>query len=255
MPTPDRSVDDLPLAAYSTGVDPATEPPDIEAALAAPAKAVPAAAGSGAAPAVLQLNTMDPAAALPLPEDERGPAVPNVLVTRARAFATKNPRLVAGAAFVVVIVVGLSMLLGGKGPIVAGASATPSAPPVVVVAADPGNATLILTGSVKGTFTMTGTAGQPVAGNMVGATWADTLQNVLTLNGKLDRGTRTTDASLVLTWGLTVDGKLVTFSSKAGECTIGMAQNTKSVTGSFACRKLKSDDGKLTVEASGTYRT
>jgi hypothetical protein len=52
-----------------------------------------------------------------------------------------------------------------------------------------------------------------------------------------------------------VNGKLVTFTSKAGECTIGMAENPKHVSGSFACRKLKSDDGKLTVEASGTYRT
>jgi hypothetical protein len=177
------------------------------------------------------------------------------MVTRARAFAAGNPRLVAGGAFVVVIVVGLSMLLGGKGPIAAGASASPSLPPIAVVAADPGSATLVLTGSVKATFTMTGTAAQPVAGNLVGAAWSDTLQNVLTLQGKVDRGTRTTDAGLVLAWGLMVQGKLVTFTSKAGECTIGMTSNLQVVSGSFACRKLKSEDGKLTVEASGTYRT
>ena len=52
-----------------------------------------------------------------------------------------------------------------------------------------------------------------------------------------------------------VDGELVTFTSNAGECTIGMAVNPKSVTGSFTCHKVKSDDGKLTVDASGTYRT
>ena len=86
-------------------------------------------------------------------------------------------------------------------------------------------------------------------------TWTDPLQNVLTLAGPVDRGTRTTDAGLVLTWALMVDGKLVTFTSTAGECTIGMAVNPKSVSGSFSCRKLKSADGKLTVEASGTYRT
>jgi hypothetical protein len=34
-----------------------------------------------------------------------------------------------------------------------------------------------------------------------------------------------------------------------------MAENPKNVSGSFACHKLKSDDGKLTIEASGTYRT
>jgi hypothetical protein len=256
MPTPGRSADDLPLAAYSTGVDPETEPAAMAGAPAAPAAVAQASAGAGVtAPGVLHLDGLDPAAALPVPEDEPKPPVPNVLVTRARAFAARNPRLVAGSAFVVAIVVGLSMLLGGKGPIAAGASASPSIPPIVVVAAEPGSATLVLTGSVKATFTMTGTAAQPVAGNLVGAAWGDPLQNVLTLQGKVDRGTRTTDAALVLTWGLMVEGKLVTFTSKAGECTIGMASNPKAVSGSFACRKLKSDDGKLTVEASGTYRT
>ncbi len=184
-----------------------------------------------------------------------GPVAGAALV-RARALASRNPRLAAGIGSAVVIVVGVTLLLGGgKGAAVAAATAVPSSPPSVTVVADPGSATLVLTGSVKQTFTMTGSAAQPVAGNLVGATWADSLQNVLSLSGPVDRGTRTTDTGLVLTWGLMVDGKLVTFSSKAGECTIGMASNPKNVSGSFACRKLKSDDGKLTVEASGTYRT
>jgi hypothetical protein len=255
MPTPDRSVDDLPLAAYSTGVDPETESGAVEPAFGTPSSAATTPAGGAAAPDVLHLDGLDPAAALPVPEDEPRPPVPNVLVARARTFAAGNPRVVAGAAFVAVILVGLSMILGGKGPTAAGASATPSIPPIAVVAADPGVATLVLKGSVQATLTMTGTAGQPVTDNVVGAAWGDSLQNVLTLQGKVDRGTRTTDAGLVLTWGLMVDGKLVTFTSKAGECTIGMASTQKAVSGSFACRKLKSADGKLTVEASGTYRT
>ena len=256
MPTPGRSADDLPLAAYSTGVDPETESTAMAAAPADPAVLAQASAGAGgSAPGVVHLDGLDPAAQLPVPEDEPKPPVPNVLATRAKAFAARNPRFVAGGAFVAVIVVGLSMLVGGKGPIAAGASASPSIPPIAVVAADPGSATLVVTGAVKATFTMTGTAGQPVAGNLVGAAWADPLQNVLTLQGKVDRGTRTTDAGLVLTWGLMVEGKLVTFTSRAGECTIGMASNPKAVSGSFACRRLKSDDGKLAVEASGTYRT
>lgn len=247
MPTPGRSVDDLPLAAYSTGVDPTTEPPE----MGAPVEA------SVHAPAVVHLNQLDQAAHLPVPEDERNPAAAaSRPAARARAFASQNPRLVAGAGFVAVIVVGVSLLMGGgNGPSAAAATIGPSGTGIVPVVADPGSATLVLTGSVKATFTMTGNVAQAVTGNLVGATWADSLQNVLTLNGPLDRGTRTTDAGLVLTWGLMVDGKLVTFTSKAGECTIGMASNPKNVTGSFACRKLKSDDGKLTVEASGTYRT
>ncbi len=246
MPTPGRSADDLPLAAYSTGVDPATEPPEMEAAVEAPELA----------PAARQVDAVDPATELPIPDDEPKPAVAAAALVRARTLASRNPRLAAGVGFAVVIVVGMSLLLGGgKGAAVAAATARPSGPAVVPVAADPGSATLVLTGSVKQTFTMIGSAAQPVAGNLVGATWADSLQNVLTLSGPVDRGTRTTDAGLILTWGLMVDGKLVTFTSKAGECTIGMASNPKNLTGSFACRKLKSDDGKLTVQASGTYRT
>ncbi|MEO8273017.1 MAG: hypothetical protein ABI620_03035 [Chloroflexota bacterium] len=242
-----RSFDDLPLAAYSTGVDPATEPPEMAASVVAPAHAT----------AVVQLNHLDAAAQLPIPEDEGNPAAAALTpAARARGFASANPRLIAGIGFVAVIVVGATMLLGGgTGPNAAAATVGPSAPGILPVAADPGAATLVLTGSVQATYSMTGNAGQPVTGNLVGATWADSLQNVLTLSGPLDRGTRTTDAGLVLTWGLMVEDKLVTFTSKHGECTIGMASNPKSVTGSFACRKLKSDDGKLTVGASGTYRT
>ena len=246
MPTPGRSADDLPLAAYSTGVDPATEPPEMEATAVA----------RELAPVVSHVDAVDPAADVPIPDDEPKPAVAGAVLVRARALASRNPRLAAGVGFAVVIVVGLSLLLGGgKGAAVAAATAGPSVAASVTIVADPGSATLVLTGSVKQTFTMTGSAAQPVAGNLVGATWADSLQTVLTLNGPVDRGTRTTDAGLVLTWGLMVDGKLVTFTSKAGECTIGMASNPKGVTGTFACRKLKSDDGKLTVQASGTYRT
>lgn len=257
MPTPGRSFDDLPLAAYSAGVDPETEPPAIDAALAASDAAMPphSAAAGAAAPGVIQLDALDPVAAMPVPEDEPTPPVPNVLLARGAALVRRNPRLLAGIASVGVIVVGFSMLLGSTSPAATGAAATASAPPIVTVAAVPGLATLVVTGSVNGTFTMTGSAGQPLSGNLVGATWADLLQDTLALSGPLDRGTRTTDAGLVLSWGLMVDGKLVTFSSKAGECTIGMASNPKAVSGSFDCRKLKSVDGKLTVEASGTYRT
>lgn len=250
MPDKGRSFDDLPLAAYSTGVDPETEPAMMATATA------PTDAPQGA-PAMLAGGPFDYAVAQPVPGDDEAAAPPaETALGRARALAGRNPRLAAGGAFVTMIVVGL-LLLGGGGPSpsAAGPIASPSAPPVVPVAADPGSATLVLTGSIDGTYAFTGNAGQPVAGNAVAATWTDTLQNVITLDGPVDRGTRTTDAGLVLTWGLMLDEKLVTFTSKDGECTIGMAVNPKTVSGSFACPKLKSDDGKLTVGATGTYRT
>lgn len=256
MPQPGRSLDDLPLAAYSTGVDPETEPemePDATAPPAAPiAPSVPAAPFAAAA-GVRAPGPFDAPATEP-PADE-AEAASGTIGARARDFARRNPRPVAGAAFVGMILVGVLLLTSGGGaPSAAGASASPSAPPVVVVA-DPGSATLVLTGSLTTTYTLTGNAGQPVSGNAVTAAWADANQDVLTLAGPVDRGTRTTDAGLVLTWGLMIDGKLVTFTSDDGECTIGMASNPKGVSGSFACRKLKSDDGRYTVGASGTYRT
>lgn len=251
MPTPGRSLDDLPLAAYSTGVDPTTEP-EMDPYVAAP-PAVPVAA-TAAAPAVLALETFEgPATHRTVSADE--PAAGTTVAGRARAFARRNPRPVAGAVFVGMILVGVLMLgSGGAGPGAAGASASPSAPPVGVVA-DLGSATLVLTGGLDATYNLTGRGGQPVAGTAVDAAWADQNQNVLTLDGPVDRGTRTTDAGLVLTWGLMIDGNIVTFTSDDGECTIGMAVNLKNVSGSFACRKLKSDDGTYTVGASGTYRT
>lgn len=253
MPKPGRSVDDLPLAAYVTGVDPGTErfpEGETEAELLAPPTAP-----SAAVP--LPAGTLDQAVAQPGTDDDEAAAghVATPL-RRARAFARRNPRAAAGGGFVVVILVGLMLLSGGRpSPSAAGAVASPSAPPIATIAPDPGSATLVLTGSLDATYALTGVAGQPMPAKAVAATWVDTLQNVLTLDGQVDRGTRTTDAGLVLTWSLLVDGKLVTFTSEDGECTIGMAINPKYVSGTFACRKIKSDDGKYTVGATGTYRT
>lgn len=256
-----RSLDDQPLAAYARrgAARPGDDPADaVESSVAAPA-ARPAARQP--AQPVQPAGPLAPAeAAIPaaVPADglaDGGPSVP-VILRRAGTFARGNPRLVAGAGFVAVIVIGLLLLGGGTpAPDAAGAVASPSAPAIVPVVADPGSATLVLKGSVAGTYTFAGTASQPVAGSSVTATWTDTASNLLTLDGPVDRGTRLTDAGLVLTWVLTVDGSPVTFTSKAGECTIGMASTAKAVTGSFACRKIKSVDGKLTVEATGTYRT
>lgn len=251
MPTPGRSVDDLPLAAYTTGVDPETEPAAMVAEmLAEPVAAAPFGAAS-ALPGIDKVAEGDGRAA-----SEAGPRPPfRELLQHPRAH-TRDPRLLlSGVITVGAVLLAVSLLGGGAKPGTAAvASARPSTP-VIPVTVDPGEATLVLTGSLNATYTLTGSAGQPAVGATVGAAWNDPLQNVLTLDGPNDRGTRTTDAGLVLTWGLMVDGRLVTFTSKKGECTIGMAMNPKNVSGSFACRKITSDDGKLTVSASGNYRT
>ena len=71
----------------------------------------------------------------------------------------------------------------------------------------------------------------------------------------MQRGTRTTDAGFTLSLSVLVGGKPVTFLSKAGECTVGMAVTGATVSGTYTCPKLKSADGKLTVRATGSYRT
>lgn len=249
-------MDDLPLAAYGGR---GMAAPDAEVAEPPSYAAAPPASSAAVAPVPqpsFALGTFDQSMAIP--EDEAGPAhrVPMPGLDRARAFARGNPRLAAGGGFVAMTLIGLLLLGGGRpAPSAAGAVASAGAPTVVPIAADPGSATLVLTGGVTGSYTFSGNASQPVTGSAVTASWVDTLHNVLTLDGPVDRGTRTTDGGLVLTWGVMLGGKLVTFTSKAGECTIGMASTPKSIIGSFACRRIKSADGKLTVGATGTYRT
>jgi hypothetical protein len=253
-----RSLDDQPLAAYSrrgsvnVGDDEPEEPVHASVPWHDPDEA------TATAPAALALGTLDE----PMVPSDATPAdavirLPKPALGPLRDFVRARPRLVAGAGFVVVILFGLVLLGGGAAlPGAAGTDPSPSAPAVVPVAAEPGSATLVLTGSVKATYTLTGNAGQPAAADSaVAGLWTDSLQNMLKLDGPVDRGTRTTDAGFVLTWALMVEGELVTFTSSAGECTIGMAVNPSNVSGSFSCHKLKSDDGKLTVGASGTYRT
>jgi hypothetical protein len=169
----------------------------------------------------------------------------------------RTSRVAAGAGFAVVIVVGLVLLSsGGASP--AATAATPTKGPAAAATVLPasGDASLMLTGGATGTFTLGGQAGgQHVEGGAVALGWADAQQTTLSISGPLDRGTRTTDERLVLTLSVLVNGVPVTFTSNAGQCTIGMAQVATKVQGSFTCHKLKSADGKVMVEASGTYRS
>lgn len=214
--------------------------------------------GPGVGDAVAGSTPVD--AAAPRSDDEPRSArevVPQLV--RRVATLLRTSRLAAGAAFVGLIVVGLLLLGGGKAaPGSAAAVASPGAPQVTRVPVEPGAATLILTGGIESTYTLVGAPGPGTplaAGTVLSATWADTLQDAFALQGAADRGTRTTDANLVLSWSVTVDGQVVTFTSAAGECTIGMAMHPANVSGTFNCHKVKSADGKLTVGASGTYRT
>lgn len=276
MTTQGRSLDDLPLAAYSRRGQPDL---DLEA---------PEAAG----PDALALNTMAPntiapgfgvppidaaaMAALPLADGEpdrttkavhvrapMGRALPGIpVLPEWLAHPRQNlrdPRLllsgVVGAGLVLLV---LSVLLGGGGAAGLGAaSASPSAPAFVATAPPPaGNASVDVTGKLAGTHELVGVTGSgPAVASRIDATWSSATGAILGLSGAASSGTRTTDGTFVLTWTVLVGDTPVTFTSDSGECTVGMSVQPKTVTGSFVCKKLKSDDGKQTLDARGTYRT
>lgn len=257
----------MPLAAYSTGVDPATEPeldppatktnigsPDAGAAAAHPAApALPMFVR--AAPDDLPADPFGQAAA---PRDSSAgprPAFRDIL--RDPRANIRDPRLLlSGVIALGVVLLAVSLLGGGAAKGQGTALASPSAPAGPLVSAGPGNASVEITGALTGTFELTGVTGAGVpSGSSMASSWGDPGGDALAIGGPVSAGTRTTDTSLTLTWTVLVKGKAVTFTSSAGECVIGMAVKPTSVSGSFTCHKVKSADGKLTVGASGTYRT
>ena len=261
MPDQGRSVDDLPLAAYLTGVVPEIEPASVESTASASAASL---AGSAVHPGVnpsghdlLRTPFAESAGAANLAADATArPALRDLL--RNPRGNLRDPRLLlSGVIAIGVVLLALSLFGGGvaKGPNTALASATPPAGPVVT-AAPVGDASVAVTGAVTGTFILTGQTGTGRAsGSAMDSSWGDPLGDLLALSGPVSSGTRATDDGFVLSWTLLIKGVAVPFASKAGECTIGMADKVTSVTGSFFCKKVKSADGKFTVVVQGTYRT
>ena len=270
-----RSIDDLPLAAYSTGVE---ADPRLEAAAADGTTAAAAAPAPFAPAPIGGVPSVDAAAmaALPLADGEPDPTANagHVRIQVGRPLPglaalpewlahprqhRRDPRLLlSGVIGVGLVLLVASLFLGGGGGALGGAGASPSAPAFVATAPPPaGNASVeITTAKLAGMHELIGATGTgPAVASRVDATWSSTTGATLGLRGAASAGTRTTDATFVLTWTLLIDGAPVTFTSDAGECTVGMAVQPKSVTGSFVCKKLKSDDGELTVDARGTYRT
>ena len=312
-----RSLDDLPLAAYTTGVVPAEEDrldpavdPDLVAAPALTQQDLAAAlvetTAPGDAPAPTSLRRRPrPSLKLPSlrrskaaavdgmghfqpvshPSDEPAafeaaaepvapslvfqpvdapevpttpPATPPALAgLRVPRRLARDPRLLAGGVLVVAAaLVGLNLLGGGEP---ATGSTGPNGsqnPGAVLPTAAPGAATVELTAALKGTFTLTGSsgAGGPVDGQLAG-TWTDARGNSLGLTGAASQGTRTTDATFVLTWTMLIDNHRVTFTSRGSECTVGMAVRPQAVLGTFNCKRLKSGDGKRVLDLRGSYTT
>lgn len=272
-----RSLDDLPLAAYSKRAQPDSEleVPEVAGLNTVPPSAMaPNTMASGIGEPPIDAAAM---AALPLADGEpdRGAAKTGHVVNRESrrmpgvpalpewlAHPRENlrePRLllsgVVGAGLVLLV---LSLVLGGGGAAgLAAADASPTAPAFVATAPPPaGNASVDVTGKLAGTHELIGATGSgPAVASRIDATWSSSAGATLGLAGAASSGTRTTDATFVLTWTVIVGEAPLTFTSDSGECTVGMSVQPKTVTGSFVCKKLKSDDGKQTLDARGTYRT
>jgi hypothetical protein len=171
-------------------------------------------------------------------------------------IAARDPRVLFGGMIGIgVVLLGLSVLGGGSPRgVVTGAS--PSAPPGAGVPTTPGPGTIQVAGDFEATFTLTGTVaiGKPADG-LLAATWGDGAGSSFTLTGPVASNMRTTSPGLTLAVTVMRNGAPVTFTSEAGECTIGMAEKISNVTGSFVCPEIRSNGGRFTVKLSGSYQT
>jgi hypothetical protein len=179
-------------------------------------------------------------------------------ISRDPQVLLRDPRVLAGGAVAIGLVLLAISVLGGGGP--GSGSSGPGQSQDTTAgqpsAAPDGNATVELTSGLPGMYALSGLTGAgPAVDSKLDATWADEFGDTLALLGPASAGTRTTDESFVLTWSMLVHGAPVTFKSAAGECTVGMAVGAKAVNGTFVCKKLKSDDGRTTIDVRGTYRT
>jgi hypothetical protein len=257
-----RSIDDLPLAAYAKAANDRFEDPgeavdrdpDLEDATEH-ATSLPATSSTEHV-RVERHGWADDLQAPPPPAPPTSRAT--ALAGLVQRFNVRDPRVLAVGVGAVVVVLAAVVMLGGIGS--NAGTATPSATPGSSAGGGAGGpvaeAKLVLTGGLSQTFNFSGLTGEGSAtATRLGATWTDASLNTLTLTGPVSQGTRATSASLELSWVISIDGTPVTFTSKAGECSVGMSIRQSSVSGSFACTKITSVDGTYTVGATGTYRT
>ena len=325
-----RSLDDMPLAAYTTGVAPdedeavdpaidpdlvaphpqtqqeiaaalaeavttATEPPEKKARRPRPSFKLPSLrrprksalqqaapfqpiAGAIAAPSAFQAVSQTMEAALPTyhavarpmeptrplqpaprPIDGKSaPVKPLRVRGRNPRQLLRDPRVLAGGT----VAIGLSLLavslLGGGGPASGstGPGSSQDATAAQSVAPVLGTASVELGGGMSGIYSLTGATGVgPAVDNRVDATWRDPAGESLGLVGLASQGTRTTDTDFVLSWTMLIDNLPVTFTSRGGECIIGMAVGPRAVHGSLVCNALRSGDGKHVIDLRGEYTT
>lgn len=134
---------------------------------------------------------------------------------------------------------------------------------VAQTTASTGIATLALSGDLTGSYTLDSFNGPalvgPPPGGPFSVNWVsvDEINARLTVGGDPFVGEAETTATLGLSFYAPVppDGN-AHFTSVAGECTLTIGtMEAATLSGSFECTALPSDDGAFTVDASGTFQT
>jgi hypothetical protein len=239
-----------PAAATSASFQPVS-------ASAPPAPQFHSAAAFQAAPAFEAVQRPGGLGPQPTQPKERVNGAPRAVAPRLPRLALRDPRVLAGG----VIVVGLALLgfslLGGGRP--ASGSTGPNSsqnPGAFLPTAAPGNASVEVTSSPAAMHALTGSTGfgAPV-NSQLNATWTGATGESLGITGAASQGTRTTDPTFFLSWTMLIDGQSETFTSRASECTIGMAVGVKAVHGTFVCKSLRSGDGRYRIDFRGEYTT
>jgi hypothetical protein len=186
------------------------------------------------------------------------PGAPAGLRGRSPQALLRDRRILAGGVVVIgLALLGFSMLNGGgPGSGSGGPTKSQDTTAVLPTPAVLGNASVEVTAGGTGTFALTSATGSgPAVNSRIDATWTAPTGESLGLAGMASQGTRATDPNFVLTWTMLIDGTSVTFTSRAAECTIGMAVGAKTVHGSITCKALKSADGKHRIDFRGAYTT
>jgi hypothetical protein len=132
-----------------------------------------------------------------------------------------------------------------------------------------GTANLTVSGDLQGSWTLDKGSGDvsPTA-TLIAGVWVEAISNTaggyadiinLTVGGPITSGA-TSKAGIIVSFTISrtdSTGKdlfLHTFNSLSGECQVTMARVGASVTGSFTCASIRSEDGK-TVQATGNFAT
>jgi len=138
-----------------------------------------------------------------------------------------------------------------------GSAAPPTGPAGRAISLSAGRADADVTGDLRAVRTYgrltTPVIYVPSVGGVT-LTWRSELFEILTLAGTLAVGAQSTSSSLSLQFAVQHGGKLLAFTSDAGECDVLVdTLADDALRGTFECARLRSVDGRRAVDASGSF--